>query len=127
MGGRRSRPIYDIVKSTKSSQEKIHGLSDSIEKEDIKGIVSTSGSLFSETIDFGKSFIHTQKLFESIKDKHKGIIKIPLKKLEIEVRREWAQYKKKNDIQINRAAEYNIIHAVSKVIKEEEKKWLPPL
>ena len=118
MGGRRSRPIYQIIQKTPEAAKKISDLSKSIEKLDIESIATKSGSLFSNAFDFADSFIHTQKLFEEIKKKYKPKIKIRIKKLEQITRKEWSLYKKKNNIQLSKAAEYNIIHAISKALKE---------
>jgi len=120
MGGRRSRPIFQIIQKTPKSEKKISDLADSIKKQDIGSIAEKSSLLFSDVFDFAESFIYTHRLFEEIKEKYRKKITIPPKQLEQTIRKEWTVFKKKNYIKISRAAEFNIIHAVSKAFKEGE-------
>lgn len=120
MGGRRSRPIFQIIRKTPKSEKKISDLAESIEKQDVESIAKKSSLLLSEVIDFEDSFIYTHRLFEDMKGKYREKISIPIKQLEQIVRKEWAIFKRKNNIKISKAAEYNIIHAISKALREGE-------
>ena len=120
MGGRRSRPIYKIIRRTKESEKKIHDLTDSIAHHDIKGIASISGSLFNDTIDFAESFIHAHSLLKEIGKEYRRKLDIPQREFEVFINREWSKYSKKHHIKVTDAAKYNIIHAVSKAIKGGE-------
>jgi len=59
--------------------------------------------------------------------KYREKITIPSKQLKQIIKKEWAVFKKKNDIKVSRAAEYNIIHAVSRALKEGGSSLLPLL
>lgn len=121
MGGRRSYSIKEIVRDSRSAAAKRGVLTRSFQKKDLKGISLASASLIPDHRDIAKIFIYSQKLLDSIKDRYPSTELRILKDINRKVRIDWAEKKRKGNLESNRIIDSAVVDSVSRVLKGRKK------